>query len=50
MDYTFRGSGEKVFKENNHEIIRDMHPINIFDDLNIFYCIRYLYKWLGHTF
>lgn len=46
MDYTFRGSGEKVFKENKHEIIRDMHPINIFDDLNIFYCIRYIYKWL----
>lgn len=28
MDYTLRGSGEKVFKENKHEIIRDMHPIN----------------------
>lgn len=39
MDYMFRGSGGKVFKENKPEIIRDMHPINIFDDLNIFYCI-----------
>lgn len=39
MDYMFRGLGEKVFKENKYEIIRDMYFINILVDLNMFYCI-----------